>query len=389
MRIGRRHALLLLAAVLGVGLGASCLNPNPPSEPPAGCLPPQRALTNDERLGAMLSVRVAAYRAVGILNDITPAFVGLPSLKDAIETLKSERDPVGNARRRRAAAKLAAYGREAPDIKLALESLLCDHRKDLAAIYDFYQTNLETTPLSVESEIYSILADLGIPGCGPSELHPAPATVGNTSPPVSVTATALVSPSVDWVSKRIDPQRWDRCSLFFTRPPGCYLTTGPFNHTKACPVQPSTDNPPPTTGKPLGSAYTGRLFEYFECGVCQSVFKNTLAITTERQPTGCPACSALKYTVHYGEDPEGTLAGCVNQSYGMIPAELDEDGGLITAVPVASGGQSQTQVVSNKNLTLKPPGLDVPLFGMLKAAPAQEEMADELAEIACCPSAEP
>src|ERR1051326_2984637 len=100
----------VLFVVLAVWWTSGCamiLHPKP--HPPPGCLPDVQVLTNDQRLSAMLSLRVVAYSAGGVIPPIKPESLELVPLDVAITLLKTEHDPAANSRRRRAAAKLAAY----------------------------------------------------------------------------------------------------------------------------------------------------------------------------------------------------------------------------------------------------------------------------------------
>src|SRR5262245_3419186 len=101
----------LVAAALSV-LPAACRGPQPPP------LHPGEPVTDAQRTAAMVSIQAHAR---WLDADLGGLFITLP---EAVEILLRDHTPAGDSRRRRAIAKLVAYGEGRPSLQTAAAKLL-------------------------------------------------------------------------------------------------------------------------------------------------------------------------------------------------------------------------------------------------------------------------
>ncbi|HLK11650.1 MAG TPA: hypothetical protein VKW76_09730 [Candidatus Binatia bacterium] len=361
--------------------------PKPPQTPTAG------RVSAGDRVAAMLSVHAYAYHGTGVLpRGVTIASLNVMRLARAVEILQTDSTAVAPARRRRAIAKLIAYGEHAAD--RADQEQLIDAAKILLegrqSIGDLLG---RTDPRSIEVHalekvLFERLTALAIPGCGPDQFDPA--NIDWTfNAVVHVTAKVTVALDPGEVARRIDPQNWDACSPFFSPPENTYIASCDGVASQACP--PPTGNDPCLAPRsPSGSTYhADRFFEHYHSSTgIDADFKDMLDVTTT-QYKFCSTdpdapCAAPDYQVCYAlplddpSKPSRRLAGCV----GGVPATLALDEGFLTACKDTKPGH--TVVTVSKKLSFTDP------LNTLGADAAYRIMAAEttesVAELACCPS---
>jgi hypothetical protein len=117
MSTGRKGTWLLGA--VAAALVAGC-DGGPPAPGPAAAPEPPLAFTNEGRIDAMLSIHAFAFWPDGPPHGVELKTVSLPR---AVALLRDDPDPFAVSRRRRAIARLAAYGLGRPEIDALLEQL--------------------------------------------------------------------------------------------------------------------------------------------------------------------------------------------------------------------------------------------------------------------------
>lgn len=370
--VGALRILLLLTAVLAaIAVIRWLTRPIVPRE--CSIPPPPPAISSVERAGSMLSVHGHAYyEAGGILpQGVSPADMQLRPIESAVSVLVHDFDPAAQSRRRRAVAKLAAYGGE--NLRIAWEQLLfCD--RDLIAKV---KTQLDDPDaVDRESAVFNVLASLSAPGCVPKDAVFGGPVLDASG--VSVKLELTVGPAIPGqIAERLDPQKWDTCGAFFRN---AYLTTGAGVSNLTCPISSTTPDPPDNDPRTPGSEYHAKLFEHFACAACGSEFKNTLNIDAvlNKRCAGVNHCSSYGATERY----QGCynlitpLAGC----YGSVPAKLTNDQGDLTVCNPSSGGG--VPVVSRKEIKLDSFVGNNVLYALLLISKAEET--EMLAEIVCC-----
>lgn len=356
MRARRRWAGPLGAVV--ATLVAAC-GGGPPAHGPAGEPLP---FTNEGRIAAMISIHARAF-----WPDQLPPGIELrtASLDQAVALLKDDPDPFAVSRRRRAIAKLAAYGLGRPEIDAALEEL----GANLGALRHAFEGHsgilgprpafaeppetLVLGPGERESAAYDLHANLSIPNCQTKRLLN---WVGSIGASTVATSSVWVQREVGDVAKALDPQAWDECSKF-------------FDHTYLARKDPSGVVEVPMV--PFGTPYsTPTLFERFQCATtgCDAWFENLLYVTTWYET---PGVGQTKYAVSYGFNE------CLDGQVLKKPRKIIADDGDLWARQDPAGG---TNVEVSKTIAFDSAGLT----GIAEAALAHSEMAGELAELVCC-----
>lgn len=189
----------ITAAVLGVALGALIvigLSP-PPSfvgHPPPAPVP---GIDDAQRVEAMLTIHAHARSALDPDFPLDP-FLPLP---EAVPILRRDVGPAADSRRRRAIAKLAAYGFDRPEFREAIDGLGGD--------VDFIEARFPDLPLP-PLERYIVLVNLlayMTPLCE-WQAHHIEVIPGS---PLEWTLEILVPRRFYEIARALDPQSWAEC----------------------------------------------------------------------------------------------------------------------------------------------------------------------------------
>jgi hypothetical protein len=371
----------------------------------SGCNP---SIGKEQRMAAMLSVHAHAYAHVDALpSGITLASLGVVSLDDAQTTLLEDCDPVAPARRRRAAAKLAAYGKNAAPFTSTWKALLGDP----LLIDKFMGTiSVSLVPFELESQLFAIASVLMSP-CesvtnatfeGP-DIHE-----GLVSWKVAYETTA----TLDWLRGRLDPQNWDRCSPFFkdTR----YTTEDGTPQLSCTAPGPS---PAENNVKTPGDTYDATLFEDFRCPACETDAQ-TLLLINARSDVSCatdnnpcdaqgwdatPAfqvcyqlvCDAAKKRL-CEQQVRGNTPGCCGESLYFCTGnptseheDLTEDWGELTVCNPRSPTTTTTapsgvhrKVIARKNIKFASGWTNLKAYVLYYLG--QKETTESTIDLACC-----
>jgi hypothetical protein len=315
------------------------------------------------RIAAMLSIHAHAFWP----DRSWPAELGLPSLDDAVSVLVKDEDRVAPSRRRRAVARLSAYGMVLGSIESfreAIRRLGADpkqiedavaHRFNLSPRSPSGLERAKLDVLEVEPLVYDLVVqNFEVSGCKTTTLK---TDSSDSGPTATVYVEIAVDRALDDVARALDPQKWDQCSKFFKPPENTYLAT----LQNGLPVPAKVIG----AGTAYGTATKTTLFEHFECGIvgCPTWFENMLGVETVRDVT---TNGYRRYSAFYYLDQAiaGTGKLAIDQGHSIA---LEESANL-------------TKVEGKKSIAMAQPGTNGVVAGSLLHA----ELAGELAEIVCC-----
>jgi hypothetical protein len=365
-----------------------------PTPPPVAVLetprsregPSHRAMRmpDPQVLAAMLSVHAHAFWPDRHFpGDYRP----LP-LDQAIEILNSDHTPLASLRRRRAAARLGAYGPERQDFRKAVRTLGFDPTV-LDAVVSPIRPIQNPTPdgedaarVQREEQLFDALGDpLDTRGCNAKDFYqqkPDFVWVANAGASVVLNVGVTVPRPTKDVARAIDPQKWDECDPLFWPPEHTYLVD--FDEqTKS--YKNAAHKP---AGEPYGKAPNPTwIFEHFECNTAgcpgKAWFENILGVSLEYDPGGntrvSPNCDGFvdgreRYIArYYLEDHRAGSA-----------SKLTTDEGDVWAEAITPGS---TRVCMHKKLEFSADEDTGAIEGAWKVLSA--EMGGLLAELACCP----
>ena len=336
----------------------------------AAPVPAEDAVRNEQRIRAMTSIHAHARWP----RDRFPDGFEPQGLPEAAQFLAQDDGVLAKSRRRRAIAKLFAYGRGRPDVEDALRILGADPAV-IASELEIFQLKCTDKIIrieQVETAVYGQLAftALTVPGCPAQELEVFSPESG--APEAFSYTRISIDKDVTDVARSLDPQSWDVCSKFFKV---TYLAKLDSNGKPI--VDPLTVDP----GNPYGGVLGERtLFEHYECLItgasgCDSWFENMLFASTWWDPT---SVGSRKFNVRYSLTPGGWLDGEVAKS--KAGAEITTDNGGTEVQETTSG---PAQAAGWKTIKFDNPvvtGATKAIFTVMA-----DEIAGEFAELACCP----
>ena len=350
-----------------------------------------------QRLAAMISIAANAY----FPDKDFPPHTSPIDLGAAVITLNCDVALGGGAdawsRRRRAIAKLAAYGLERP----LTAQTISDLGGDIETIRSFVETQaaglgeyLRGNTAVLESAIADMpgLQSGSSPGIAdpPDAVDPATGVDALTStcaltweelyddvygagPTVSAVASIRIERPLAEVAKALDPQSWGKCSKFY-EPGATYLITGNVTDPLTCPATPDK----PMT---LGTPYHRALYEHFTCVKgCDANFQNLLAIKTfydNPDATPCTGAGGTNPCTRYRVD-FGLKTVCAAQ-LSNEKVNLTTDQGELQAT-IDPKDPRWTRVYFVKRLSFGDPVFN----GAMEAVLENTELAGELGEFACC-----
>jgi hypothetical protein len=335
------------------------------SEPPT---PQPVEFSNAARIQAMLTIHAYYFWPD---KRFPPGVRPLP-LESAAGYLAAEvrfgKSRAAWSRRRRAIAELAAVGLHRDDFRAAIRELGVDPHLLEAVLTS--RTIAGLTP----SQIATIVADLpavaGEPVDCASQWKELKVVVSAASDPsASYTVDINIPLPVKTVAPALDAQNWDQCSKFYCPPERTYLAHLDANGTVVM-------DPP----KPAASEYPNvTLFELFTCPLQDcgyTTFRNLLDVDSHLID------SPLHYQVTYGLDTY--LSGSTVTGLGSTDLDLYYDNGHVYADPAPGNG---SVVHADKTLLFGNPIV----LGSFNAGlqVMQQELASELAEMACCHITDP
>ena len=207
------------------------------------------------------------------------------------------------------------------------------------------------------------LAALGSPvsSCSPTTLS----YNVDAANPLTVSATVLVHrASIAELQRALDPQNWDVCSKFWRPPPRTYLATRSGSTVTQDPAKPS-DLP-----------YHHAFYEHFRTTSCRKLpfpschtadFENMLDITST------PGTTSYRADYLFAAP---TIRGTVDN----VPVSITIDNGHISAAPGPAAG---TWIVEGKK-TLLFNGKVANTWAQIAFGFGLQELATEMAELACC-----
>jgi hypothetical protein len=316
--------LPVLAVALALLAAASCRRPT--AVPPPRILRPitADAITDETRREAMVSVYIHAADVVG--DDLH-----VMDLDDAARLLAADVGIAAGERRRRAAiARLAATGVD--EHHGALEILGAPIPEIVEALAPYP----EVSDWFREAVVQNLLTHLWGPvtrQCLPS----APIwSVSRTANEVTVTVRLNVNRSARELGPVLDPQEWDRCSLFFRQ---AYVAK-PDNqgqYPKGCGRDPKKKLRSPAPGTNWNSKRDGLLFEHFASLPAFGWFKNLLSITAT------PQYAIDQYAFRY-ELAASEHCLCSHATMSTEPGGIVTDRGSVK-VDGAGGGWSLVKTV--------------------------------------------
>ncbi|HWP65632.1 MAG TPA: hypothetical protein VNO26_06955 [Candidatus Limnocylindria bacterium] len=337
----------------------------------------------------MLSVHAHAYHAMEALPaGLTPASLNLPPLDQVVDVLLRDCAPQGTMRRRRAAAKIAAYARASPALDSAWKQLVIDG--DLIAKFAAEIAASHERGAGLEVKLFEKAALLS--NC-PKDVENAtfegPAfKEGLNSWKVSFWTDA----TQDWVAPRLDPQHWDTCSPHFFS--ATFFTTHLPPRETSCSASPP-EAPEDDVKTPGSTPYDVRLFEHVRY---QNVEAATLLDINTRTGADCSsgpkvcgtsnaayqACySLVGAQVPCGHPPSGP-ALCSGASLyfcagGQHEDMVDDRGDLSICTPASGTG---SDVVVRKNVKFANPWTNASVWGIFWLS--QKEMTEAAIDLAAC-----
>ena len=341
------------------------------------------------RLSALISVHAHALDGGG---------AGVLGLPDAVTVLQCDflaGTAGAKSRKRRVVAELAAYGRlhdfAGPITILGAD--LSQIRSTVKARYPTTYRYLLHHPSVLEMAVSNLIAEkpeLGglvlpeAPLRGFAVTEPAlkcdwrqeaPFTVWNIGPTITFDGKISVDVPAKQVERNVDPQRWDNCSKFWDPPEDATMivtriSTPPGYQKKTNPPAPGSDY-----------AQFETLFEHFICNGtgCQSYFNNLLQVNNVHS-TLVTQPSLKGYIVSYYLRDGDDLDGCIGSTQDGCP------GGTTVHVKTDQGWmevyqeKGRTSVVTHKEIAFD----NAVANGISQALLTNDELARELAELACC-----
>lgn len=349
-----------------------------PITAPSGCESLPGPIDDGDRIDAMLTVHAwSRWPDGGFPNDVMPLPLGR-----AMRILACDTDRLAPSRRRRALAKLAAFGLRRPRVRAAIEQLGADPaaiERALATdgIESFGRGTTGTGSATTRAEtaradpalVQGYVADLfrtslRVLGCDWSELYARPSDDGLTA---SAHVGIMVARSVDELAVALDPQRWDECSKFWKPPERAYFAVeGDDGKAKK-----SREGIVQATTLPFGHPFpSSLLYEHFSCdsSICRVDFEMILRTKAQRGERPC----GDEYFMDYSKDE--TVSGMVVD----VETTVDVDDGWVSA---CRGSASEKATVEGfKRVKFGDPVING--FGVFAIQHA--ELAEELAELACC-----
>ena len=314
------------------------------------------------------------------------------SLADAAEVLAADDSPGGRSRRRRAAARIAAYGFDGKGFPAAFRTALVKlhvNPEELAGVLGGLLAAATANPGTSVSSLETSVGDQPFltsltPDCKWEKLEQWITPPGPPAPTdVATTVSIRVPRPLAQVAAAVDPQSLDECGKFFCpstpAPGGTYLASkGWLGSVIPQPALPA--------GKPYPAPQL--LFEHFRCPAqsgCSADVENLLNVNTflgagdtvSPSSSSPPIKSNDRYWASYTlEEPLKTVLNGSKQTL-----LLDE--GWVWAE--AGAGASLTEIQGSKHVQY---ASDV-AQGLIYAVLLQAELAGELAEVACCPTPAP
>jgi len=327
----------------------------------------------------MLSVHANAFYPRGV-----PADVRATPLIDAAAILRNDDSPAGRSRRRRAIARLGAYGFDGrgypPPFDEALR-VLGVHPERLAGTVGGLLRGKPShdTVGDVETAIADLPAQQELtPECKWQKLMQWVTPPGLQPPPFVVAQMSIQVPrALPDVAAAMDPQSWDECSKYFCSPEHTFLASK--TSSGGVVAQPKLP-----AGLPYGTFRT--LFEHFRCNgmFCDADFQTLLTVNTwydTPPPSSASPVPTLgtsqRYWVSYdlAEQRSGEILG--------TPQKIMYDQGWIWA-------EGDPKVASTVVFGSKLIQMDSPVAqALVHAALLFTELCAEQAEMACCPTPAP
>jgi hypothetical protein len=387
---------------------------SPTAFDPASCqaIPPN-AFDKQGRLAAMLSVHAHAYFGA---RQALPAALpsGTMQIDAAALFLRCDRDGLSVSRRRRATAKLAAYGWETGEFVSQLlvlglnvdrfrEAVLTDIPPHVLVMAGHNHSLLEYFFAQLLRQHPALMADSDNDPCDDQPEAPYDPPFGNDTPSqISIETYVSVKMPAASVYQNLDPQRWDECSAFWPTPNGSM--TAPLSSTYGSTYIATESSPdctltaseivPDTSPPTAGTTYPGKFFfEHFACTTapCDAEFENLLSITVEegthdvynvgsfwthRVDYGFPACPA-----NGGFDRfDGYIWSRFDGQKPPPKVVLDEGTMDVWEHTDAQTGTKRTHVRGHKLVKFDNPVIN----GSTGVALGFTELNEELAEVACC-----
>ena len=354
------------------------------------CVPPVGGFNQRTRLAAMLSVHAHAYFASGHRAPETMSHLHVQPLTEAVEVLRCDPSPGAWSRRRRAIAKLLAYGGIDSPYRALIEQNL---GANVPAISTALSHKLGATcdvsdPKGVEKLLLETLADepelmpppSGAPAtavspCAENWTEVESPSVEDNSASIAIhTHIAITGMSRDEIARNVDPQRWDECSKFWPTPAPestCLATVEPARGCEVTEADTACKTPLPP-GTPYGPDY---LYENFVCDVspCDCRFKNVLTVSTSLQAEAFHVEYSLPVCEPRFDTVDGAISGQIGNDHDVV-AQVDQG-----HVDVWEQ-DGRTHVEAEKHVEFSNPIES----GTAGAVLGFTELNEELAELACC-----
>jgi hypothetical protein len=394
MIVRRRACRLAIVIIVGMSCSAASADPAPCNKPP-------QAFTQRSRLQAMLSIHAHAYFASSRSHGRGLGGLDVLSLRDATETLRCDPSPGAWSRRRRAVAKLLAYGWPDPVDRVLIEEELGARIDDIVramqAVYgEALDRYLKPHPIRLETALLQLLADrpqlipapAGAPPLAPNECaqkwkpEQDPTSDDDSTSIAIHTYISISGTTRNAIAQNVDPQRWDECSKFWPTPAPESTCLATVMIPNTCELQ--RPDVACGTSQPFGSQYAKRhLYEHFVCTTppCDCEFENVLNVSTTLLPHNLKGSTTQVDAYHVGyslpvcalEKFEGTISGRIGTN-NAVRASIDrgwldvwEEGG-------------RTHVEANKFVAFTN-RTDTSMTGVVMGF---TELNEELAEVACC-----
>ena len=334
-------------------------------------------------------------------------------LSEAATILRCDTHPLAVSRRRRAIAKLAAFGWQDNQIgrfhreldilgldrprftRLARERL--EHPESPPSIRESpwpHQWLVEWLFARLLSDEPRLFADSASDPCDarPEAPYDPDPLIDDTGTEVTIDTYVSVALAKTQVTENIDPQRWDECSKLWPEsygtPPqqGTYVATVSKTLCTVTGVAPDLSPPTPGTAYPAPKP----LFEHFECLVspCSAWFENVLTVDVQslNGHTVFPGTpyqkSVASHHVTYDLpvcDPD-PYNGYLQGEIATQPVIVLVDRGSLDAWEETQNGVARTHVLAHKAVQFSPHAWNTAAGISLTYA----ELNQELAELACC-----
>jgi len=365
-------------------------------------------ITDQDRVGAMLSIHAHAryFPAHNLTGEFMP-------LDDAIEILRSDVGIAADSRRRRAAAKLAAYWLHKFPLTVVgqrIQALAGVAARQAVETYLFELGGLVLPPaVTIEHQLSKKLVFL-TPNC---KWDPVLDPLPPDEDPCDDPSNPPVGPNFGWtirvlfprqlpdVARCMDPQSWDDCSALFRK---SYLTDRPYCCTKSpvnpCKVptdvtqDPQAISPPKARGRPYPRH---GFFEEFcydrqgHCGSCASLscdisFRNLMCVNTEYSPAIEKSDQLGQVQSHHvgyrlGETVTGELSGVEGRRLSTDLGHIDSRHATPQEI-VNLQGPNWTFVEVYKDMTLEGSGQSNEAARLICSF--VDEIANEIKDHGCC-----